>query len=105
MKLTPEFKAQWIAALRSGKYLQGQYCLYNKRCNAYCCLGVGAELAGDLDKDSINRNFGVTRSTNNGALWGFNEGYLSYKDMRELQEMNDAGFLFSGIADWIEECL
>lgn len=53
-KLKPEFKAKWVAALRSGEYVQGKGSLFmpasallnkfDKDC--YCCLGVGAKAAG-----------------------------------------------------------
>ena len=42
-KLDPEFKAKWVAALRSGEYKQGQKYLRTKS-DAYCCLGVACKL-------------------------------------------------------------
>jgi len=51
-KLDPEFKAKWIAALRSGEYPPGQGCLFMKmpgKQEGYCCLGVGAHVAGVLE--------------------------------------------------------
>jgi hypothetical protein len=36
--LDPNIKAAWIAALRSGKYIQGKEALEKDGCN--CCLGV-----------------------------------------------------------------
>ncbi len=38
------FKAEWIAALRSGKYKQARGKL--KKDGGYCCLGVYCEIAG-----------------------------------------------------------
>lgn len=35
---------QWIEALESGKFEQGQACL--KKDNKFCCLGVACELSG-----------------------------------------------------------
>lgn len=50
-KLTPEFKAKWIAALRSGEYIQtGSRLKFEyKRLNGstevrHCCLGVAADI-------------------------------------------------------------
>lgn len=45
-KLEPEFKAKWVAALRSGEYKQGFCFLHNRANNSYCCLGVACKLAG-----------------------------------------------------------
>ena len=42
--MNPELKARWIAALRSGDYKQGTEALYSPEMDAYCCLGVLAEL-------------------------------------------------------------
>jgi len=42
--MNQEVKKQWIAALRSGDYRQGQNALRGFD-NTYCCLGVLCELA------------------------------------------------------------
>ena len=44
MPMKAEIKAQWIKALRSGKYKQGRGAL-RKTDNTYCCLGVLCDLA------------------------------------------------------------
>lgn len=71
-----ELKDKWVAALRSGKYEQGQNYLRTEK-NKYCCLGVLCEVAGiepvllkdgyhygtdnaDLDNDLMNK-FGLNR--------------------------------------------
>lgn len=38
MSMNPEWKAKWVAALRSGEYQQSQRALKTE--NGYCCLGV-----------------------------------------------------------------
>ncbi len=38
MALAPEFKAKWVAALRSGEYKQTNSTLKDR--DGYCCLGV-----------------------------------------------------------------
>lgn len=43
--MNPEIKAQWVAALRSGKYKQGKNVLHNVDAGTYCCLGVLCDLA------------------------------------------------------------
>lgn len=44
-KLDPELKAKWLAALRSGEYKQGRYCLSTD--NGFCCLGVLCDIVKD----------------------------------------------------------
>lgn len=39
-----EFIENWISALKSGDYKQGNQVLYNSENDTYCCLGVGCEL-------------------------------------------------------------
>lgn len=123
-KLDPTFKAEWIAALRSGEFPQGRK--YLNRNNEYCCLGVRCELdvkAGRLDKgfydgttsDGIIRyGYGSTGTPGPTILkrWG-----LSEEAMNSLITMNDGQRdtqtdeftqepkTFSEIADWIEENL
>lgn len=46
--MNPEIKAKWVAALRSGEYVQGRYCLKEVSESGeakYCCLGVLCEVA------------------------------------------------------------
>jgi hypothetical protein len=51
MKLNPDFKAKWVAALRSGDYAQAReqliadYEMPDGR-QALCCLGVGCVVSG-----------------------------------------------------------
>lgn len=40
--IDPDFKAKWVAALRSGDYTQGHDRLKNK--DAFCCLGVALDI-------------------------------------------------------------
>lgn len=44
MPFNPEIKAQWLHALRSGEYAQGQGHLRSKE-DKFCCLGVLTDLA------------------------------------------------------------
>lgn len=39
-----EIRDKWVAALRSGEFVQGHYTLYDFSYNSYCCLGVLCEL-------------------------------------------------------------
>lgn len=99
--LDPEFKRDWVAALRSGEYAQGQEELYDG--SHYCCLGVAARLAGV--PDSILRSDGndqfLFELEVDPSIKGLTRG-LQY----HLAEMNDvAGMSFPEIATFIEENL
>lgn len=50
-KLNPEFKAKWVAALRSGEYEQGTGVLYNPEENTHCCLGVACAIATGINPE------------------------------------------------------
>lgn len=48
-KLPEDFKAKWVAALRSGEYKQGKNTLISineDKGNTYCCLGVACAIKG-----------------------------------------------------------
>lgn len=45
LPMNPEAKAKWVAALRSGNYVQGKGMLKTSD-NTYCCMGVLAEVCG-----------------------------------------------------------
>jgi hypothetical protein len=122
--------AQWTAALRSGKYEQGQ----NALCagSAFCCLGVLAEISDvpqmdaveriangyDYDDDPIYKfeGGGFSSTSIPSSLW---PTFLEDLDLgmkvpetdlhvrgtlhNRLMTMNDDGFSFSEIAAYIEE--
>lgn len=43
--MNAELKAKWLAALRSGEYVQGEGRLRGEG-NSYCCLGVLCDISG-----------------------------------------------------------
>lgn len=45
MKLNPDVKAKWLAALRSGEYSQGRRQLRTPT-GGYCCIGVLCDISG-----------------------------------------------------------
>ena len=55
--MNQEFKKEWVAALRSGEFIQGKnaLCVDNK----YCCLGVACELLHrkGLTPKKVTENF------------------------------------------------
>lgn len=104
--LDPEFKAKWIAALRSGKYKQGTQYLCNG--GYYCCLGVACELEGLLVDDTTIKGgsrakkfIGTVQSGAPTAAWAKAHGFPNGMD--ELIRMNDTGVTFEKIADFIEQ--
>jgi len=44
--MNPEYKAKWVAALRSGKYAQGRATLQQES-GGMCCLGVLCDIVKD----------------------------------------------------------
>lgn len=86
--MSPQLKARWVEALRSGMFQQYRRGLIDgsfEAPDAYCCLGVLWAIAGK--PDDLN------------GLWHTTVG--DSKSM--LINMNDKqGKTFAEIADWIE---
>jgi len=112
--MNADIKAQWIAALRSGEYAQGQYRL--RQGDRFCCLGVLCELAvrdgvtvgvpgpGDT-YDYDGQEVHLPASIQHWA--GIRENPMVTVDRpwvsrRSLAELNDDGMPFEEIADLIE---
>ena len=118
--MNPEIKRQWLEALRSGEYKQGQRRLRErvKGGSLYCCLGVLCDL----------------HSKATGEAWNIHGPYfycgcdvdlplcvnqwagIGYDKMEEresticllegvLVDANDSGADFPTIANWIEDNL
>lgn len=118
-KLDPQVKKEWLAALRSGDYLQANgylKVLQNRQRKVhYCCLGVVADICKAPFVELPEKNAQV--DTNVRQLWGqgnaVNTGALSPGFMKsislddqaadELASMNDNGNSFKQIAKWIEK--
>lgn len=99
-------KTKWVAALRSGKYEQGQKRLRSDD-DKYCCLGVLC--------DVINPNVWRRHEFTNEFMWGdsCNTVFFYTKELKELKlnDSDQAYFMglndqekhsFSEIADYIE---
>ena len=78
-KLNPEAKAEWVAALRSGEFLQGRNALEvvdGSGASRFCCLGVACFLAEEkgliqrelAEGDSLYNYGAEGRGWWNGAL-------------------------------------
>lgn len=117
-------KADWVDALRSGRYSQGQVMLNNKQQGTFCCLGVLCEMAveaGVIERDPDTVTFpsqsatyyGVKRDYSSSFLpeavqeWaGINSvgEFINDTGSRDsLVDHNDNGKTFRQIADIIEK--
>lgn len=111
-KLPEDFKAKWIAALRSGEYKQGKCSLYDPMTDSYCCHGVAGYLYGISKEALAGKPYIGDDSTKELAP---PDGYpsvlisMTNKSVGEtvyyLAGMNDSERSFSEIADYIEKNL
>lgn len=109
IRLPKVFKAKWIKALKSGKYKQGSYTLYDKTSNNYCCLGVACRIEHPkmhlsdkllIDKDAFKR---IDKVNIPNILKG--DG-IDNPIVDKLAKMNDSGkHSFKSIAAYIERYL
>lgn len=114
--MTPELKAAWIAALRSGEYKQGHEYLHQGE--QFCCLGVLCEVAGGSwtqeEDPSIFSSFGRTEFLfleelesfglsygEQTACYSLNDGTINENEAREWG-VERRPHSFDEIADWIE---
>lgn len=101
-KLPPDFKAKWVAALRSGEYEQGRSNLHWG--GKFCCLGVACVVAS-IPLVNLNN-------------WSLIPNHKEFKEIPEilhdgygddvglkLAAMNDNNKSFTEIAQYIEENL
>ena len=112
--MNKEWKEKWIAALRSGEYVQGKKVLRNGK-DEFCCLGVLCDLfvkEGKLEEPVQT----MSGHTYEGAIVILPESvaltaglsscegfYESRRRSRNLMYDNDSGKTFLEIADIIEE--
>lgn len=118
--LSPTVKRKWLAALRSGKYKQGNNFMYNKNDNSYCCLGVLCEIEGattkQMDKMELPHDIEMFKElvptaselTKAQKKLAFNNEFFAFSvmykgAMTSLAYMNDDGISFAEIADVIEK--
>lgn len=104
--MKPEVKEEWVKALRSGEYEQGEGFLCKN--GRFCCLGVLIDVAVEGDWVLVEDSLGC------GDYWALdgNSGTLPVERQQELglsgichgqlTAMNDDGISFAEIATWIE---
>jgi hypothetical protein len=103
VRLDPEFKAKWVAALRSGEY---QQCTGKLRSDqGFCCLGVALDLIDHAEWESQHwRDIYLKDIGPTAPVIG-----IQRDTAYSLAEMNDGESCekrsFSEIADYIEKYL
>lgn len=119
-KLDPEFKAKFLAELRSGKHKQAKKTMYDPASDSLCCLGVACIVVGMEKSELIGVDILCQQETHagdNSNKWAASEKarHLGYPSILitspdndiavTLAELNDSGSTFSEIADYIEQNL
>ena len=122
--MNPEIKSQWIAALRSGGYVQGMGALRRRTSSdtEYCCLGVLCDLYFHRHHNCDWRNDGLGRGWLTGGrsvnVLTLPDEVVSWAGLpdsnplidwasgpEDLAMVNDSGSSFDAIADAIESQL
>lgn len=105
--MKPDAKAQWLTALRSGDYQQGQG--YLRQGDQYCCLGVLCDLYGKAvgpeweDSGEVYSMFHCdTVLPLKVQVWA---GIPGKPNPLDLAALNDSGATFEELANIIEEGL
>lgn len=93
MALDPEFKAKWVAALRSGEYQQGRLHLHPSK-DTYCCLAVACIVDG-IEPPTMNSGGSTDRSY--AHLQERNINVTTFFNLNDADERS-----FAEIADYIE---
>lgn len=127
VKMNPEVKAKWLAALRSGDYGQGKSELRSADGEAFCCLGVLCDLHAGVADEKWSENgiylgkaFDLPLTVSKWAgldeardikipvelvpherRWD-NFASNGSRDTVWISELNDHGYTFAEIADLIE---
>jgi hypothetical protein len=129
--MNPEIKAQWVAALRSGDYEQGDGILHyipEHGGDEFCCLGVLCDIAVKsgvdirvLDEEEGDVRFGTVMYDETSEL--LPESVRKWAGLRyenpeiaivneydtvstsNLADLNDSGYSFADLAGWIDEQL
>lgn len=113
--MTKEFKTNWIAALRSGEYIQGEGKLYQKYVNSerWCCIGVGCHIVGIHKMYLLDHNLAASDDLDISIVESLPTEITGNGDendiVKQLVSINDGSTInnivkhnFNQIADWIE---
>lgn len=105
---TPEVierRRQWVAALESGDYEQGQLRL--RRGNNFCCLGVACDLYNDKQWHDTGENQLYGETLLDAKTWSPPDDVVEFFGLDDdiiptLAERNDNGVTFKQIAAFIK---
>lgn len=89
--MNPEWKAKWVAALRSGNYQQGSGDLRHD--DRFCCLGVLCDLVDPTKWDDIDRYEDADSYPPDDVLRIVG---LEIADCHQLAHLNDGEWVASG---------
>lgn len=120
VKMDPEVKAEWLAALRSGNYRQGRGYLRRNLGDGnegFCCLGIVCDLYAKANPEegkweiSSGRHGSMFYAGADNAATDLPNEVQDWAKLRSdsvrsyLARQNDGGYSFLDIANWIEENL
>lgn len=98
------FIRQWVKALRSGRYKQTHFKLYDGL--GHCCLGVACRVK-HLKFDDGREGFVHSGTVNNRKIYNLIPGLLTRDQEKKLTEFNDGSYgvgkSFKWLADYIEK--
>lgn len=98
--MKPQIKADWLKALRSGKYQQGKARLQSR--GLFCCLGILCDLLRPDLWATVGIGLRHNDHTDLPSELILEQAGLSQTVARQLAVMNDKGKTFNEIADFIE---
>lgn len=113
--MNPVWKERWLKALRGGDYKQGKGAL--REGDKFCCLGVLCDVVDPDGWAKVDESTGrgdllvCQQDRHRGCIIGPGTFVADTTDFTDadstgrLMTMNDSGFTFRHIADWIEENL
>ena len=105
--MTKKLKKEWIKALKSGEYVQGVGSLWNRKQNNYCCLGILGKVCGVTGlSGNLKYEFLDSANLNLKGLSKIPKELQGTGGVAEvLAHMNDTGYTFEEIAQYIEKNL
>ena len=101
--MTPARKQQWIDALQSGKYRQGDSTLHHSFKRTYCCLGVYLKEVERVPNNILAFQPMPSDLEHEKSITKKQARFLPVQIINALASMNDRGVPFDVIAGFINE--
>ena len=92
---------RWVEALRSGEYEQGKHFL--EKDGKFCCLGVLCKIEGHYYEEGKSQILPEALRYKIGIKSSIGEYSLPNEEFNSLTELNDNGYDFESIANFIEK--